>query len=133
MPAGHPRLIPQQNRGEIVVDRNGLLQIRLFFGQPVSDRSSVTVVSRDGATSDSLDTAAYVLGPERGLALVESVEGAAAYIVRETSDGPQTFESRRFKEIPRAPAKQSNDSAEKPGKPAAPPRSRTEAPLTSPE
>ena len=38
-------------------------------GLGVVDRCSVTVVAPDGATADSLDTAAYVLGPERGLAL----------------------------------------------------------------
>src|SRR5262249_10228552 len=51
-------------------------------GLGVVDRCSVTVVARDGATADSLDTAVYVLGPERGMALVEATEGAAALIVR---------------------------------------------------
>ena len=66
------------------------------------DRCSVTVVAPDGATADSLDTAAYVLGPERGLALVEETAGASALIVRSTPAGIQTFESSRFREIPRA-------------------------------
>ena len=62
----------------------------------------MTVVAPDGATADSLDTAAYVLGPERGLALVEETPGASALIVRSTPAGIQTFESSGFRKIPRA-------------------------------
>lgn len=69
-------------------------------GLGVVDRASVTVVAPDGATADALDTAAYVLGPQQGLALVESIEGAAALIVRATARGTETFESARFKLIP---------------------------------
>jgi thiamine biosynthesis lipoprotein len=61
-------------------------------GLGVVDRCSVTVVARDGATADSLDTAVYILGPDRGLPLVESLEGTAAYIIRATQNGQQTFE-----------------------------------------
>lgn len=68
-------------------------------GLGVVARCSVTVIARDGATADSLDTAAYILGPERGLELVESVPGAAAIIVRSTADGEKSYESRRFKDI----------------------------------
>jgi thiamine biosynthesis lipoprotein len=69
-------------------------------GLGVIDRSSVTVVARDGATADSLATAVYVLGPRPGLALVEATEGAAALIVRSTGAGePETFASERLKEV----------------------------------
>jgi thiamine biosynthesis lipoprotein len=71
-------------------------------GLGIVDRASVTVVARDGATADALDTAVYGLGPERGLALVESIEGASAYIVRATASGRKVFESRRFSAVPRA-------------------------------
>ena len=40
-------------------------------GMGHEDRASVTVVARDGATADALETAAYLLGPERGLKLVD--------------------------------------------------------------
>lgn len=70
-------------------------------GLGVVDRCSVTVVSNDGATSDALDTAVYVLGPARGLPLVESTPGASAFIVRLTDEGRQTYESRRFRTLPR--------------------------------
>jgi thiamine biosynthesis lipoprotein len=66
-------------------------------GLGVVDRCSVTVVAPDGATADSLDTAVYVLGPDRGLALVEATQGAAALIVRSRDGKPETFASSRLK------------------------------------
>ena len=69
-------------------------------GIGVVDRCSVTVVARDGATADALDTTVYVLGPERGLPLVEATEGAAALLMRAVDGSKTTFESRRFKELP---------------------------------
>jgi thiamine biosynthesis lipoprotein len=65
----------------------------------VVDRCSVTVVARDGATADSLDTAAYVLGPRRGLALVEATPGAAALIVRSAGGQTETLASERLKDF----------------------------------
>jgi FAD:protein FMN transferase len=70
-------------------------------GMAVEDRASVTVVARDGATADALETTVYLLGPERGLKLVDETPGAAAIFVRMTADGVKTFESSRFKEIPK--------------------------------
>ena len=70
-------------------------------GQAVEDRASVTVVARDGATADALETTVYILGPDRGLKLVDDTPGAAAIFVRLTPDGIKTFESSRFKNIPR--------------------------------
>jgi thiamine biosynthesis lipoprotein len=68
-------------------------------GLGVVDRSSITVVARDGATADSLDTAVYVLGPERGLALVEATEGAAVLIVRAALGKTETHASRRLEDF----------------------------------
>ncbi len=68
-------------------------------GQAVEDRASVTVVAPDGGMADALETTVYILGPERGLKLVEETPGAAAIYVRMTKDGIKTFESSRFKEI----------------------------------
>ena len=62
-------------------------------GVGVEDRASVTVVALDGATADALETTVYVLGPERGLKLVDETPGAAAIFVRSTPDGIKTFES----------------------------------------
>ncbi len=49
--------------------------------QPARDCQSVTVIARDGATADGLDTGIFVMGRERGLALVEQLPGVGAVIV----------------------------------------------------
>ena len=56
-------------------------------------RCSVTVVARDGGTADALDTAASILGPIEGLALVAGVPGAEVLMVRGTPGGEEVFES----------------------------------------
>jgi thiamine biosynthesis lipoprotein len=76
-------------------------------GMGVEDRASVTVVAPDGGTADALETSVYLLGPERGLKLIEETPGTAAIYVRSTPEGIRTFESSRFKEIPRARPKKS--------------------------
>jgi thiamine biosynthesis lipoprotein len=68
-------------------------------GMGVEDRASVTVVASDGATADALETTAYLLGPQRGLELVDDTPGAAAIFIRLTSSGVATFESARFQEV----------------------------------
>src|SRR5207302_3001865 len=64
------------------------------------DRASVTVVAPDGATADALETAVYLLGPERGLKLIDKTPGAAAIFFRATPAAIQTFEFTRFKDVP---------------------------------
>jgi thiamine biosynthesis lipoprotein len=65
-------------------------------GQAVVGRSSVSVIAPDGTTTDGLDTALSVMGPEGGLALVEATDAAAAIFVRQGPKGLETFTSRRF-------------------------------------
>jgi thiamine biosynthesis lipoprotein len=69
-------------------------------GLGVEDRAGVTVVARDGATADALETTVYLLGPERGLKLVDETPGAAALFVRATPGGIKSFASSRFQGIP---------------------------------
>jgi thiamine biosynthesis lipoprotein len=64
------------------------------------DRASVTVVASDGATADALETTVYLLGPERGLKLVDETPGASALFQRLTPDGVKTFPSSRFQDVP---------------------------------
>jgi thiamine biosynthesis lipoprotein len=71
-------------------------------GLGVVDRASVTVVTPDGTLSDALETTVYVLGPERGLALVESLPGAAARIVRKVEGKIEVHDSSRWKDVPKA-------------------------------
>jgi len=63
-------------------------------GLGLTERRSVTVIAPDGATADGLDTAACVLGPDRGLALIESTPGAAGLFVRLNPEGQEVRESK---------------------------------------
>jgi thiamine biosynthesis lipoprotein len=76
-------------------------------GKAVEERASVTVVAPDGATADALETSVYIMGPQRGLELVEKLPGVAALYARSTPTGVVTFESSRFKKIPRTGPKRS--------------------------
>lgn len=60
------------------------------------DDLTVTVVARRGADADGLATAVSVLGPERGLALIDSRPDAAALIARRAGDDVQVLTSSRF-------------------------------------
>jgi thiamine biosynthesis lipoprotein len=67
-------------------------------GAPVEGRSSVSVIAPKGILSDALASAVSVLGPEKGLELVEKVPGTAALIVWEVGDQPpRTTQSPTFK------------------------------------
>lgn len=50
-------------------------------GRPACGARSVTVLAADGLTAEALSKTVFVLGPERGLALVERVPGADAVVV----------------------------------------------------
>jgi thiamine biosynthesis lipoprotein len=65
-------------------------------GLGLRGRISVTVLATEGSTSDSLATALNVLGPERGLKLIEDTPGAAALFIRKTDQGTETFKSKRW-------------------------------------
>jgi thiamine biosynthesis lipoprotein len=67
-------------------------------GMALTGRSGVAVISRAGADSDALATAVSVLGPERGLELVDATPGAAAWIAREGPAGVERVHSRLWKE-----------------------------------
>jgi thiamine biosynthesis lipoprotein len=70
-------------------------------GMPLTDRCSVTVVAPDGLTADVLGTAVSVLGPEKGMKLVDQTPGAAAWMIRVVEDRPLTFASGRWKDLVR--------------------------------
>ncbi len=69
-------------------------------GLGLTDRILVTVVAPDGITADGLATAVSVLGPDKGLKLVEETPGAAALILRGAGDKPESFRSSRWKDLP---------------------------------
>ena len=49
--------------------------------RPARDCQSVTVVAKEGTMADGLDTGIFVLGPERGMALVERLPHVEAIII----------------------------------------------------
>ncbi len=65
-------------------------------GLGLTDHSLVTILARDCMTADALATAVSVLGPTRGLALVERTPGVSAHIVRKPGAAFETAVSRRF-------------------------------------
>jgi thiamine biosynthesis lipoprotein len=52
-------------------------------GRPSSGASAVTVIAPDATTADALATGLMVLGPEAGMALVESLQGVEALFLVE--------------------------------------------------
>jgi thiamine biosynthesis lipoprotein len=60
------------------------------------DDLTVTVVAPHGLEADGLDTAASILGAERGLALIESHPDAAALILQRTRTGTRVRQSSAF-------------------------------------
>jgi thiamine biosynthesis lipoprotein len=68
-------------------------------GLGLTERSTVTVVAPDGGTADGVATAVSVLGPKRGLELVESTPGTAAMIVHLTEQGEETVTSKRWQAL----------------------------------
>jgi len=70
-------------------------------GIGLTDHSLVTVVAPDCMTANGLTTSISVLGPERGLKLVEETPGAAAHVVRMPGDKIELIESSRWKDVPK--------------------------------
>lgn len=54
------------------------------------------MIAADGTTSDSLASAVSVLGPERGMQLVEQTKGVEALIVVAGPEEPVTYRSSGF-------------------------------------
>jgi FAD:protein FMN transferase len=50
-------------------------------GFPATESRSVTIWAKDALTADAVDDAVFILGAEKGLALVESIEDCGAVIV----------------------------------------------------
>jgi thiamine biosynthesis lipoprotein len=55
-------------------------------GFPAEGCQSVTVLHNEGATADALATAIFVLGPEKGYALCQKLEGVDCLIVDKEGD-----------------------------------------------
>ena len=66
-------------------------------GIGLTNHSLVNVIARRGATADSLTKVVSVLGPDKGLRVVEATPGAAARLMRDPGGKLETYESSRFK------------------------------------
>ncbi len=62
-------------------------------------RMSVTVVARSGISSDSLTKVVCVLGPEKGMKLLETQEGVSARMLRLKGDEMETFTMKNFPNV----------------------------------
>jgi thiamine biosynthesis lipoprotein len=67
-------------------------------GLGLVDHSSVTLLARNCTIADSYTKAVAVLGPARGLALIDDTPGAAAIVVRAPAGKVETYESKRLAE-----------------------------------
>jgi thiamine biosynthesis lipoprotein len=68
-------------------------------GLGLTDRSSATVIAPDCITADSYDTAITVMGPKRGLQLVETTRGVEAIMTHVENGRRVTVESAGFKKF----------------------------------
>jgi thiamine biosynthesis lipoprotein len=78
-------------------------------GLGLVDRSSVTLLARNCLIADSYTKAVAVLGPEKGLKLIDETPGAAAIVVRAPSGKLETFTSKRLGEYTFEDAGRSNE------------------------
>jgi FAD:protein FMN transferase len=78
-------------------------------GLGLVDRSSVTLLARNCTIADSYTKAVAVLGPERGLKLIDETPGAAAIVVRAPSGKVETYASKRLGEYTFEDAGRSNE------------------------
>jgi thiamine biosynthesis lipoprotein len=68
-------------------------------GIGITDHSLVTVLGPDCTTTDSWETTVTVLGPERGLKLIESMPATAVHIVRKPDSRIEVHDSSRWKKL----------------------------------
>jgi thiamine biosynthesis lipoprotein len=59
-------------------------------------RLSATVVAPYGIMADSLTKVVCVLGPKKSFEIIDRMDGVAAYLVRESHDRVESFETNRF-------------------------------------
>ncbi|HEY3320906.1 MAG TPA: FAD:protein FMN transferase [Planctomycetota bacterium] len=74
-------------------------------GLGMTGHFSSTIVSPTGSTSEWLAKALCLLGPEKAVPLVDSIDGAAGRISQKTPDGIKVVETSRWKDVPKTEAK----------------------------
>ena len=68
-------------------------------GLGLTDHSLVTVIAGDCFTANGYSTSASVLGPERGMKLIDDAKGVAGLLVRKPGEGIEFIESREWKSM----------------------------------
>ena len=68
-------------------------------GVGITDHSLVTVLGPDCTTTDSWETTVTVLGPERGLKVIEATPGTAVHIVRKPGARVEVYDSSLWKKL----------------------------------
>jgi thiamine biosynthesis lipoprotein len=78
-------------------------------GVGLTDHCQVTIVAPDGITAEGLSKAVSVLGPEKGLKLVEQTPRAAAFVLRAPEGKVEKHQSARWKELGRGEGRGARD------------------------
>jgi thiamine biosynthesis lipoprotein len=81
------------------VELNGIRYSHIvdpWTGLGLTDHSLVTILARDCLTANSLSTTVSILGPKRGMRLIEDTPGAAGRILRKPSDSIEVLHSTRW-------------------------------------
>ena len=69
-------------------------------GMALTDHCRVMVVGPTGMAADAITKAVGVLGPEKGLKLIDETPGMAAMVTRAPSGRIEHYESSRWKDLP---------------------------------
>lgn len=80
----------------INVTHHAAMEYTRWLSQATGKAYRLATEAASGMTTDALATAVKVLGVERGLAVVEDTEGAAALVVEETGGRIRQFPSKRW-------------------------------------
>lgn len=68
-------------------------------GIGVTNRCRVTIIAEDCMTADAMASTVTVLGPQKGLELVEKMDGVEAFIQQVVGEGLKSFKSSGFPEL----------------------------------
>ena len=74
-------------------------------GMALTDHCRVMVVGPTGMAADAITKAVGVLGPEKGLKLIDQTPGMAAMVTRAPSGQIEQYESSRWKDLPQVKLK----------------------------
>jgi len=72
-------------------------------GRPADLLPSVTIIASDTTAADALATAASVMGPEKALALLESLKDTEAMLVAGSPENPKIYRTSGFNSFEAAP------------------------------